>query len=122
MKLRIKGASIRLRLTRSEVAGFATTGTWSEETPMPGGRLRYVLQRDDSAAAMHATWSADGTLTVFVPAAQAAMWTSSEEVTLRGEVHLADGTMTKLLVEKDFACKDNTEEDQTDNYPHPNPH
>jgi hypothetical protein len=50
------------------------------------------------------------------------MWTSSEEVTLRGEVHLADGTMTKLLVEKDFACKDNTEEDQTDNYPHPNPH
>lgn len=122
MKLRIKGASIRLRLTRSEVAGFATTGTWSEETPMPGGRLRYVLQRDDSAAAMHAAWSADGTLTVFVPAAQAAMWTSSEEVTLRGEVHLADGTMTKLLVEKDFACKDNTEEDQTDNYPHPNPH
>lgn len=122
MKLRIKGASIRLRLTRSEVAGFGETGVWAEETPMPGGRLRYMLQRDEAAEAMHAAWSADGTLTVFVPAAMAAMWTTTEEVTLRGEVSLTDGTLTKLLVEKDFACKDNTEEDQTDNYPHPNPH
>lgn len=89
---------------------------------MPGGRLRYVLQRDEAAEAMHAAWSAEATLTVFVPAAMAAMWTTTEEVTLRGEEALADGTLTKLLVEKDFACKDNTEEDQTDNYPHPHPH
>jgi hypothetical protein len=33
---------------------------------------------------------------------------------------LEDGTLLTLLIEKDFACLDHVDEDQSDNYPNPN--
>lgn len=118
MKLRIKGPSIRLRLTQSEVAGFAETGLWQEMTPMPGGMLTYKLQRSAEAKGLEARWE-EQTLTVLVPVSAADAWTSTAEISMRGEITLESGETLKLLVEKDFACLDNTEEDQSDNYPNP---
>lgn len=85
---------------------------------MPGGCLTYILQRSAEAKGLEASWKED-TLTVFVPDSAAETWTTSEEISLRGEVTLDSGDSLKLLVEKDFACLDNTEEDQSDNYPNP---
>lgn len=118
MKLRIKGPSIRLRLTQSEVASFAETGLWQETTPMPGGTLTYTLQRSEQARGLEASWES-GSLTVFVPESVANAWATTGEISMRGEMILDAGVTLKLLVEKDFACLDNTEEDQSDNYPNP---
>lgn len=118
MKLRIKGPSIRLRLTQSKVAGFAETGFWQETTPMPGGTLTYKLLRSAEANGLEASWEA-GMLTLLVSDSAAAAWATTEEISMRGEITLESGEVLKLLVEKDFACLDNTEEDQSDNYPNP---
>ena len=42
-------------------------------------------------------------------------WLTTERVTFADE----SGTVS-ILLEKDFACLDNTDEDQSDNYPNPN--
>lgn len=85
---------------------------------MPGGMLTYRLQRSAQANGLEASWKAD-TLTVFVPDSAAEVWATTEEISMRGEITLESGEALKLLVEKDFACLDNTEEDQSDNYPNP---
>ena len=123
MKLRIKGASVRLRLTQTEVKTFEATGTWSAETPLPGGRLKYTLLLSKSDAAMSANWASDSLgacLTVVIPEPMATEWKAPDAVSMRGSVDVPNGPSTTLLVEKDFACLDNTEEDQSDNFPNPN--
>jgi len=46
MKIRIKGDSIRFRLTRSEVERFDIDGLIKEETNFGNKVLTYVLQRN----------------------------------------------------------------------------
>lgn len=119
MKIRIKGPSIRLRLSQTDVRTFAATGQCAEETPLPGGPLRYALLRGAGYAA-----DFDGrTVSVTVPEAEGERWARSEEVGLACTLTLADGTELALLVEKDFAClSPNRDEDESDLFPNPNPH
>jgi hypothetical protein len=103
MKLRIRGDSIRLRLTRGEVDDLVATGAVEELTRLPAGPgFRYRLRADPSVDAVTATFEA-GTLGVAVPRTAAAAWAASEEVAIRGEAPVAGGTLT-VLVEKDFPC------------------
>lgn len=103
MKLRIRGDSIRLRLTRGEVADLVATGVVTELTRLPGGPgFRYQLRADASARAVTATFEA-GVLGVAVPKAAAEAWAASEEVAIRGDVPAAGGTLA-IAVEKDFPC------------------
>lgn len=112
MKIRIKGDSIRYRLTKSEVERFAAEGIIKEETHFAGRVLSYVLQRVN-ADVITAQFVND-TITLFMPAAMANEWTSTERVGFDNEL----GTLS-LYIEKDFKCLDNVAEDQSDNYPNP---
>jgi hypothetical protein len=103
MKLRIKGDSVRLRLTRTEVHDLLEHGAVEDATRFPGGTaLRYVLRADPAAPVVSAAF-ADGVLTVSVPKAAALAWGGSEAVAVTGEVPLA-GAALLILVEKDFPC------------------
>ena len=103
MKLRIRGDSIRLRLTRGEVGGLVATGVVAERTRMPAGPgFRYELRTAAEARALTATFEA-GVLGVEVPRAAAEAWAVSEDVAIQGEVPAEGGTLT-ILVEKDFPC------------------
>jgi hypothetical protein len=103
MKLRIRGDSIRLRLTRGEVGDLVAKGVVVERTRLPAGPgFCYRLRADGSARAVTATFEA-GVLGVDVPKAAAEAWAASEEVAIRGEVPAGDGLLT-ILVEKDFPC------------------
>ncbi len=119
MKIRIKGNSLRLRLTKTEVADFKRVGEISESTYVLGGRFTYSLTRKSGISYLQARWNGNG-FTVEVPEPQAHQWTDSEEVGFQHIQVLPDGTELFLLVEKDFVCLDNTFEDQSDNYPNPN--
>lgn len=120
MKLRIKGASIRLRLTKSEVHQIAETGVVSESTPFPGGgTFHYALRVTDDDARMAAVYR-EHTLTVSIPRELAREWTGTDRVSLEERQDLADGSQLRLLVEKDFAClKPRDDEDDSDAFPHP---
>ena len=121
MKIRIKGNSIRLRLTKTEVENFGKDGDFNEETQMLGGIFRYQLKRSYNYENLAAEWIADENKIVFyMPEKIANEWVESNEVGFQHKMPLADGNKLFLLIEKDFVCLDNTFEDQSDNYPNPN--
>lgn len=103
MKLRIRGDSIRLRLTRGEVQSLVADGRVAERTHLPAGTaFGYELRVEAGRQLPAATFEA-GVLGVALPIATAAAWAGSEEVAIRAELPLASGTLS-LLIEKDFPC------------------
>jgi hypothetical protein len=54
-----------------------------------------------------------------LPAQDALDWYDSNQVGFERDMEVAPGVILKLLLEKDFACLDDTDEDQSDNYPNP---
>jgi hypothetical protein len=119
MKIRIKGNSLRMRLSKSEVAKFKNDGLILEQTHALGGVFNYTLLKSTETEFLQATWTGSG-FEVAVPEWQAQQWTDSDEVGFQHIQLLPDGTELFLLVEKDFVCLDNTFEDQSDNYANPN--
>lgn len=119
MKLRIKGASLRLRLTQGEVRALAAEGRVEEQVPFGGGvNLIYRLSCDATATKLNARFAA-GVLEVRVPAALAQEWCASQEVALAGTQEDSPHSL-RIAVEKDFAClAPRTDEDESDNFPHP---
>jgi len=97
MKLRMRGNSVRLRLTRSEVAQFAETGLVEEAVTFPSSTLNYALRCNPSQA-VTANLVA-GQLTVIVPPALARQWTDTEEIGIS-----AHSSGLDILIEKDFQC------------------
>lgn len=121
MKLRIKGNSLRFRLSKSEVEVFGKTGRIAEtlrfgSTEQDG--FCYAIEKttgDDISASF-----VDGRITVSVPEGLASRWVESDEVGIEGSQKLDDQTEMYVLIEKDFVCRtEPAHEDQSDNYPHP---
>ena len=106
MKLRIRGDSLRLRLTRSEVAALATDGRVQATMHALGGALRYAVQtRPDAELGAELSRDGDATVvTVTLDRQAVAGWAESDQVGFEGHQDLGDGTKLALLIEKDFAC------------------
>ena len=122
MKLRLRGTSVRVRLTRGEVARLDVEGRVEEATefgPGPEGRLVYSLTSSAEARGLRACF-AEGRIHLTVPADEAGRWAASDEVSLEAEQQLGDGRSLRILVEKDFAClTKRAGEEDADTYPHP---
>ncbi len=121
MKLRIKGNSLRIRLSRSEVEEFGRAGKIEESVTFglqPQNTFRYKIEKtpsDDITASF-----LDGKITVFVPDRLAGTWVESEQIGFEGRQVLDEETVLSILIEKDFVCRTPREdEDQSDSYPHP---
>ncbi len=119
MKIRIKGNSVRLRLTKSEVDTLATTGIIEEKTEFEDGSFGYRLQTDSSIETLDAVMN-NNTMTVLLPATVAQAWPDNNTVSHTHTKQLKNGRTLLLLVEKDFKCIDAPpHEDQSDNYENP---
>ncbi|ANH80518.1 hypothetical protein A8C56_05495 [Niabella ginsenosidivorans] len=112
MKIRIKGNSLRYRLTRSEVAKLWEEGFLEERTAFTGNALVYAIEAVSSDQ-LSADFNANR-LVLHIPKQMADALYNTDKVGFEDQ----SGTVS-LLVEKDFVCIDNTEEDQSDNYPNP---
>lgn len=123
MKIRIKGNSVRYRLSQTDVRTLADTGRVTESTqfgPADGQVFHYALEaRESLADGLEATF-ADGCITLYLPADAARAWPSEERVGFENQVVVSPGVLLHLLIEKDFTCLDEVAEDQSDNYPNPN--
>ena len=119
MKLRIKGPTLRLRLTQAEVQALLDEGVVEERVPFAAGvSLVYRLRRAAAADGISATFR-NGTLEVLVPERNAREWCTTQLVTLAREQPLPEGAL-RITLEKDFACLAPREgEDESDNFPHP---
>jgi hypothetical protein len=122
MKLRIRGNSIRLRLSRTEVEAFDRDGAVQDAVRFgPGARLSYALERSPGEAV---SARLDGThVVVSLPASVAATWCRTDQVSVEAEQPIGDGEALRLLVEKDFTClKTRSGEDESDAFPNPHDH
>jgi uncharacterized protein DUF7009 len=119
MKLRIKGPSLRLRLTQSEVRALDEQRVVEERVPFaPGIELTYRLRSDARVAEITASYR-DDVLEVRVPESAAREWCRTGQVTLAHEQPVPQGAL-RIVLEKDFEClAPREDEDESDNFPHP---
>lgn len=118
MKIRIKGNSIRYRLTKSEVEKFCNTGSYEEITDFGHSKFKYCLKSKEGIDTMEATFN-DNTITLFLEKTKSENWHRSNKVGFKHHFRTQNETELFLLLEKDFVCLDETIEDQSDNYPNP---
>ncbi|MEM9672755.1 MAG: hypothetical protein AAF992_09185 [Bacteroidota bacterium] len=119
MKIRISDNSIRLRLSRTDVAQLKEHKQVTGKTAFPGQEVfRYTLQSETGLDTIKATFM-QGEITITVPQSQADMIANSDQIGI--EDYLENGTDEKLflLIEKDLKCLDGNRGDQYDKYDHP---
>ncbi len=122
MKVRIQGNSLRLRLSRSEVARLLS-GDCIEETirfaPDSAARFTFALQQE-SRVSRPAVQYAGNKVRILIPPDQANAWGVSDDVGIAEDIALGDFGALALLIEKDFACLDRSHEENQDAFPNPN--
>ena len=121
MKLRIKANSIRLRFSKTELASLVAGQPLEEAvrfSAQPDGQLIYTLTpaRSDSEKVVEFTGSR---LSVSLSAEQIATLSGSNEIGIYTSVAIGLDEVLEIMVEKDFACLDGTDEDNRDTFAHP---
>lgn len=120
MKIRIKGNSIRYRLTKKEIDNFGKNGYLEERTAFINApAFYYRLEKKQGIENLEASF-VNNCITVFVPESIAKEWTTTDIVGYDTKMNIGVGKELFLLIEKDFVCLDHTFEDQSDNFPNPN--
>jgi hypothetical protein len=121
MKLRVRANTLRVRVSRSEVARILA-GDCLEDTihftPEPGAKFTYALQQQHSLSRPVVQY-ADNRVTILLPASQANAWAITDQVGIAAEISLGNLGALELLIEKDFACLDRSDEDNKDAFPNP---
>ncbi len=118
MKLRIKGNSLRIRLTKTEVSKLAESGYLEEQTIFPNNRFIYALHKTGSEV-LSAKFE-NNKITMFVPVSFIKDWPENNVIGLDTKMPISQTESLYLLIEKDFVCLDETAEDQSDNYENTN--
>lgn len=117
MKLRIKGNSVRLRLTKSEVERFCSGASLEVSTLFGENIFTYSLKSNKEIDALSAEFKS-GKLTIYIPSSFIKDWNTNDIVGFNSGT-LNSTSDLHILVEKDFKCLDETTEDQSDNFENP---
>jgi hypothetical protein len=122
MKLRIKGNSLRLRVTPSEVKHLLRCGAIREHvqfTAIFTDRLTYELFSSTSEVTTAVAYRS-GNITVSVPEGQLKKWAGTDDVGIYAELSLGGDQELSVAIEKDFACLDLSDTENEDTFPNPN--
>jgi len=120
VKLRIKGNSLRLRVSRSEVVRLIQDGhiedaihfAAHEEATLTDALAHAPSDRDISVEYRPQR------ITIWLSTNAAKQWSGSEQTGIYGEIDTGFGPLT-LVVEKDFACLDRSKAENEDTFPNP---
>jgi hypothetical protein len=121
MKLRIKGNSIRLRVSRSELARLQAGGRIEETihfTAAPGATLTYALESAIKASPVTVRYESRE-VTVILSEERARIWAAQSEVGVYTTLDMGSAGSLEVVVEKDFACIDRSNEDNSDTFANP---
>lgn len=119
MKLRIKGDSLRFRITPSEMRKFLDTGRVEDTVhfgPTADAKLTYALEHHP-AAQLDLRYS-NSEVAILIPSTQASAWASSDEVGIYSTISVGEHSI-EISVEKDWACLDGNDIDNSDTFPNP---
>jgi hypothetical protein len=121
MKLRIKNNSLRLRVSRSDLALLIRNGRVDSIisfTENADDKWTYAIEMRadfDSATLRYRPTE----VRVLVPEAEAKAWAGSDQVGIYASIQLGQGQSLEILVEKDFACLDLSDAENEDTFPNP---
>jgi Family of unknown function (DUF7009) len=121
VKLRLQFNSVRFRLKRREVEQLALTGRVEEKILIGSGddeTFDYVVESTAAVSSPRATVTARG-IVVQVPSDEVMKWASTDQVGIEGGQPVESETSLRILVEKDFACIDGTDQENADTFPNP---
>jgi hypothetical protein len=121
MKLRIKGNSLRLRVSRSELIRFLAGEEVAETirfAAAPEAKLTYALARGTQSGAAIVRYRPQE-VTVLLSEEQTQSWSQESEVGVYTQVDIAPQGLLELMVEKDFACLDRSDADNQDTFVNP---
>jgi uncharacterized protein DUF7009 len=114
MKLRIQNNSLRLRLTKTEVARLGDQGFVESAIQFPGDRvLRYSVAAAPETERISVCYQGDS-VCVLLPIQVAQGWAKDNQVSLEGT-----DSGVQILVEKDFQCLHRAAGSEPDSYPNP---
>jgi hypothetical protein len=120
MKLRIKGNSLRLRISRTEMARLLAGGG-IEETICFGkaddARLTYALEHRAGGDEVGVEYRGQR-VSIVISTAAAMRWAQGDDVGIYGSSETACGPL-EVIVEKDFACLDGNDPHDADAFPNP---
>lgn len=116
MKLRIKGNTLRLRLTQTEVDTVAN-GEVMDKTQFPGDKeLVYKIVKGSGFDAQ----LTNDVVLIQLPSNEVDKWASSDKVSIGFKLSLENKEVLDVAVEKDFQClTERPKEDESDMFPNP---
>lgn len=117
MKLRIKGNTIRIRVTQGEISELEQNGLISDSIQFATQSLTYLIRVGNQTSVQA---DLDGsTISVLLPEIVASEWTSTDLVSINGSQAIGSEVL-KILIEKDYKCLDERlGEDESDLFPNP---
>ena len=118
MKIRILGNSVRFRLTRTEVDTLCAKGYIENQTNFDTNVFIYAVRLSADSEKLTAQFK-ENRITLNLPLALGSSWNRKERIGFSETMDLGKYGNLSLLLEKDFTCLDERQEDQSDNYPNP---
>ena len=121
MKLRIQGDSLRLRVSRSELARLLD-GERVEDTihfsAAPDAHLTYAMQSASQAEPVRVEYGPQIAV-VLISRTRMSSWGKNSEVGIYESIDLGSSRSLEVIVEKDFACLDRSAEENIDTFANP---
>ncbi len=117
MKLRIKGNTLRLRLSQSEVALLADGKAVEESTSFTLMHKLVVRMEPWLLNTIEAKLEGS-TITIFCSKEQVSTWANSDQVGIEAAQDNHTASPLHIFIEKDFACL-SPRTDEHDNFPNP---
>ncbi len=121
MKLRIKGNTLRLRVSRSELTSLQHGNRVEDAiqfSAAPESRWSYGLQVASQSKPIEIEWKPQS-LTVSISEERMKSWATETEIGIYEAVDLGPAGSLAVVIEKDFACLDRSDEDSSDSFANP---
>lgn len=116
MKIRCIDDSVRVRLTKSDLARLVLHGSIHTRIYVdPANHLSYVLALSPQRTVPDAFFE-DGIFRLEVPGARLRSWADSDEISLEYYKNIDAQHNLHMLIEKDFPCKSRDGEDKSDTF------
>lgn len=117
MKIRIRGNSVRYRLTRDEVEHLCREKSIEERINFSKLDLIYEVKvADTEQLDVHFS---DNRITLKISDSLIENWETNNRVGFSHTLVTSNGKTIDILLEKDFTCLEDRGEDESNNYPNP---
>jgi len=123
MKIRMTGNSVRLRVSRSELAHFLADGRIQETIRFgaaPEASFTYALETSAPGSAAATVRYAPCNLAVVLAPEQVRLWREESQTGIYAQVDIGANRALEVIVEKDFACLHRAGGENADSFPNPN--